>query len=121
ESFHGVQGCVGKHSTLLHPRRITIASTTSTMTENPMGGQGKGVKPLSVNLNPANNDWVKAKGHGKMVETYAFLNSGLKHLEKLNCKGTKTRQSLTTLHGENEPIECSLVSLEVFDLRKKTT
>lgn len=66
-------------------------------------------------------DWVKAKGHGKMVETYAFLNSGLKHLEKLNCKGTKTKQSLTTLHGENEPIECSLVSLEVFDLRKKTT
>ncbi|CAH3142219.1 unnamed protein product [Pocillopora meandrina] len=50
------------------------------MTENPMGGQGKGVKPSSINLNPANNDWVKAKGHGKMVETYAFLNSELKHV-----------------------------------------
>jgi len=39
-------------------------------------------------------------------------------LQKLNFKGTKTKLSVTTLQGENEPIECSIVSLEAFDLSK---
>lgn len=63
-----------------------------------------------------------------MVETYAFLDFGSNTsffteslLKKLNFKGTKTKLSLTTLQGENEPIECSLVSLEAFDLSKNNT
>ena len=58
-----------------------------------------------------------------MVETYAFLDTGSNTsfcteslLEKLNFKGTRTKLSLTTLQGESEPIECSLVSLEASDL-----
>ena len=71
---------------------------------------------------------VKAKGHGKMVKTYAFLDPGSNTsfrteslLERLNFKGTKTKLSLTTLQGENEPIECSLVSLEASDLSENNT
>lgn len=63
-----------------------------------------------------------------MVETYAFLDFGSNTsffteslLKKLNFKGTKTKLSLTTLQGEKEPIECSLVSLEAFDLSKNNT
>ena len=62
-----------------------------TITKSPIGGQGKGVDPPPVNSNSANNGYikssyftsrnsvtrlgilpvrVKAKGHGKMVETY---------------------------------------------------
>ena len=149
ESFCRVQGCVGKHSTFLHPRSNTNASTASTITESPTGGQGKGVEPPPVNSNSANNGYikssystssnsvtglailpvrVKAKGHGKIAETYAFLDSGSNTsfcteslLEKLNFKGTKTKLSLTTLQGESEPIECSLVSLEAFDLSENKT
>ena len=42
-------------------------------------------------------------------------------MEKLKCKGTKTKLSLTTLQGENEPIECPLVSLEASDLSEDNT
>ena len=149
ESFCGVQGCIGKHATFLNPRSNANASTASTMAERSIGGQGKGVEPPPVNSNATNNGyiksnystsshsvtrlailpvWVKAKGHGKTVETYAFLDSGSNTsfcteglLEKLKCKGTKTKLSLTTLQGENEPIECSLVSLEACDLSKDNT
>ena len=147
ESFCRVQGCIGKHSTFLHPRSNTNASTTSTIAESSIGGQGKGVEPLPVNSNTANNGnikssysvssnsvtslsilpvRVKAKGQGKMVETYAFPDSDSNTsfyteslLEKLNFKGTKTKLSLTTLQGENEHIESSLVSLEASDLSEK--
>jgi len=58
-----------------------------------------------------------------MVETYAFLDSGSNTLfctegllERLDLQVTKTILSLTTLESENEPIECSLVSLEAFHL-----
>lgn len=40
-----------------------------------------------------------------MVETYAFLDSGL-----------NTFFSLTTMLGEGNLVECSLVEIEVFDL-----
>ena len=63
-----------------------------------------------------------------MVETYAFLDSGSNTsfcteslLERLNLKGAKTKLSLTTLQSEDEPIECSLVSLEASDLSEKHT
>ena len=63
-----------------------------------------------------------------MVEKYAFLDSGSNTsfcteslLERLNVKGTKTKLSLTTLQGENEPIECFLVSLEASDLSENCT
>ena len=42
-------------------------------------------------------------------------------LERLNFKGTKTKLSLTTLQDENEPIDCSLVSLEASDLSENNT
>ena len=149
ESFCRVQGCIGKHSTFLHPRSNANASTASTMTESSIGGQDKGVEPPPVNSSTANNGYikssystsshsvtglailpvrVKAKGHGKMVETYALLDSGSNTsfcteslLERLNFKGTKTKLSLTTLQGENEPIDCSLVSLEASDLSENCT
>ena len=69
---------------------------------------------------------VKAKGEHGTVEKYAFLDSGSNTsfctedlLEKLELKGMKTKLSLTTLQGENSPIECSLVSLEAPDLSEE--
>ena len=144
ESFCRVQRYIGKHSTFLHPRSNGNASTASTVTEGSIGGQGRGVEPPPINSNAVNNGYiksnystsshsvtglailpvrVKAKGHGKTVETYAFLDSRSNTsfctqslLEKLKCKATNTKLSLTTLQGEIEPIECFIVSLEGSDL-----
>ena len=119
------------------------------MTESSIGSQGISVEPPPINSNAANNGYikssystsshsvtrlvilpvqVKAKGYGKTVETYAFLDSGSNMsfcteslLEKLNFKGTKAKLSLTSLKGGNEPIECSLVSLEASDLSEDNT
>ena len=66
---------------------------------------------------------VRAAGRSEMVETYAFLDSGSntsfctdKLLKRLNEPGRKTRLSLTTMLGVSNPIECSVVRLEIFDL-----
>lgn len=144
ESFCRVQGCTGKHSTFLHPRNATVASSALAVTEGPNGDQSTIDEPPPVASNSASNGYakssfsttstrvtglskvpirVKAKGQHKMVETYAFLDSGSNTsfcteglLERLDLQVTKTILSLTTLESENEPIECSLISLETFHL-----
>ncbi|XP_068675732.1 uncharacterized protein [Montipora foliosa] len=70
--------------------------------------------------------YVQAKGGQPVVETYAFLDSGSNTsfcteslLEKLNIKGKKTKLTLTTLKGEEDPVECSLVSLQISDLNQQ--
>ena len=42
-------------------------------------------------------------------------------LQKLNVKGKKTNLSLTTLQGENEPVECSMSSLLVSDVHQENS
>ena len=42
-------------------------------------------------------------------------------LQKLNVKGKKTNLSLTTLQGENEPVECSMNSLLVSDVHQENS
>ena len=66
---------------------------------------------------------VKAKGGSAFVETYAFLDSGSNTsfctetlLKQLNASGSPTNLSLTTIQGENVPVQCSLVSLKVCNL-----
>ena len=66
---------------------------------------------------------VRVKGGSAFVETYAFLDSGSNTsfctealLKQLNASGSPTNLSLTTIQGENVPIQCSLVSLKVCDL-----
>ena len=41
--------------------------------------------------------------------------------QKLNVKGKKTNLSLTTLQGENEPVECSMNSLLVSDVHQENS
>ena len=60
------------------------------------------------------------------METYAFFDSGSNTsfcteslLRQLNVEGSKTKLSLTTLQGNNEPADCSVVTLEVFDLNQE--
>ena len=66
---------------------------------------------------------VKAKGSNTSTVTYAFLDSGSnttfcsnKLVETLGIEGEKTWLSLTTLGKQNCMTNCSLFSLEVFDL-----
>ena len=140
ESFCKVQGCTGKHSTFLHPK-------SDPATEKPKASEDSNTEQTpAVKSNSANNGYVKsdypssstvtglaiipvkvkAKGQHVTVETHASLDSGSNTsfctedlLEKFELKGTKTKLSLTTLQGENTPIECSLVSLEAFDLSEE--
>ncbi len=66
---------------------------------------------------------VKAKGSLETVESYAFLDSGSNTsfcteglLEGLKGQRRKTKLSLTTMHGEATPIECSIVELQISNL-----
>ena len=70
---------------------------------------------------------VRAKGKSETIETYAFLDSESNTsfctevlLEKLKEQGKKTKLSLTTMHGEGAPVQCSVVELEVSDLDNRT-
>ena len=71
---------------------------------------------------------IKTKESQSVVETYAFLASGSNTsfcaeslLEKLNAKGKQTKLTLTTLQGEENSAECSLVSLQISDLLQENT
>ena len=55
ESFCRVQGCTGKHSTFLHPRSSTGASTASAVTATPNGELHTSVESSPVSLNSASN------------------------------------------------------------------
>ena len=135
-SFCRIQGCTKKHSTYLH-----VKETPPNQSEK----EGQTESPANPNAAQASNSYlnvnasqvasgsvvglsivpvkVKVKGYSKKVLTYAFLDSGSNTsfctedlLKKLGTKGKKTTLSLTTMQTSNEPIECSLVDLEVSDL-----
>ena len=68
---------------------------------------------------------VKARESTKLIETYAFLDSGSNTsfcteslLQRLQMEGKKTKLSLTTMQGENSAVDCSLVSLQMSDLNR---
>ena len=68
---------------------------------------------------------VKARESTKLIETYAFLDSGSNTsfcteslLQRLQMEGKKTKLSLTTMQGENSAVDCSLVSLQISDLNR---
>ena len=152
-SFCKVKGCTAKHSTFLHPNNVkndqkppnenivhhdqqsATEKNKETQQDNTPGQANNayikssysttGTSVTGLAIVPVR---VKVKGQRKMVETYAFLDSGSNTsfcteslLEKLNEKGIKAKLSLTTLQGENEPVDCSLVSLEAFDLSESNT
>ena len=144
-SFCKVEGCTGKHSTFLHPKQpsndrqnkdnctppdkrddnqdIKVAASSANngyvkitpKTTHPKSSTVTGLAIVPVR--------VRAAGRSELVETYAFLDSGSNTsfctdelLKRLNEPGRKTRLSLTTMLGVSNPIECSVVRLEIFDL-----
>jgi hypothetical protein len=142
KSFCKVEGCTSKHSTFLHPKTKQPSKTGKDETnqkkndledKNPERDQTNSANNGYVKSNPATSSsvtglaivpvQVKAKGNSKVVQTYAFLDSGSNTtfctdalLKKLGTNGKKTKLSLTTMQGENAPVECSIVSLEIADL-----
>lgn len=138
--------CTRKQSMFLHPRNRTNTSSALTETESPNGVQSTIDEPPPATSSSASNGCakssfstastsvtglaivpirVRAKVQCEIVETYAFLDSGLNKsfcteglLERLDVQGTKTTLSLKTLESANGPIECSLVSLEAFHLNE---
>ena len=136
-SFCKVEGCSGKHSTFLHPKKPpTHRHSNDEQPPKPVNEEEHEPKP-----NSANNGYVKksskscdsrsssvtalaivpvrvkAKGVSDVVETYAFLDNGSNTSfcteglsKKLNHQGTKTKLSLTTMLGEGTPVKCSFTS-----------
>ncbi|XP_028417945.1 uncharacterized protein LOC114542641 [Dendronephthya gigantea] len=146
ESFCKVDGCVGKHSTFLHPKLQQPLNTKKNDSkqkekipedrrseDNHSETQGNNANNGYVKSKPGGSSpitglaivpiEVKAKGSSKTVKTYAFLDSGSnttfcteKLLEELEIHGTKTKLSLTTMQAENVPEHSTMVSLEILDL-----
>ena len=151
ESFCKVKGCNSKHSSFLHPINIRNESNArlpnTGASANAIQGTDADTQPIG-DSNAANNGYVKSsfstssavtgmaivpvvvktKESQSEVKTYAFLDSGSNTsfcteslLEKLNVHGKQTKLSLTTLQGEENSAECSLVSLQISDLLKENT
>ena len=81
---------------------------------------GAGVPSTGLAIVPVK---VKCKDSAETILTYAFLDTGSNTsfctnelLERLGITGKKTLLSLTTIQNENRPIECRVVSFEIFDL-----
>ena len=147
ESFCRVRGCTSKHSTFLHPNSNKYSSKNSSENSASSNRASNSEPKSNSNANPAaSNDYgklsfsasttvtglailpvcIKAKDGKDAIQTYALLESGSNTsfctetlLQKLNIKRKKTNLSLTTLHGENEPIKCSMISLLVSDLHQE--
>ena len=145
-SYCKVPECTAKHSTFLHPKAkdehnyindvIAPATTASSQDgetdEGPTRANNAYVKMSAKASVPRHHSAtalaivpvrVKAAEGSKTVETYAFLDSGSNTsfctealLHQLNLQGRQTSLSLTTIQGENSPVQCSMVSLEVFPL-----
>ncbi len=142
-SFCKVPECTGKHSTFLHPRNNAENLSKKTDHENKEAPKepedesrsaNTAFVRMSVKSNVSTRSTsttalaivpvrVKAKCGSTIVETYAFLDSGSNTsfctetlLKQLKISGSATNLSLTTIQGENVPVQCSLVSLEVSDL-----
>eukprot|EP00794_Sanderia_malayensis_P013184 gene13184-14532_t len=145
ESFCKVNGCVGKHSTFLHPKSNQNVHGGS----NEQSTSNQSTPTINPNSTPASSGYVevsegtsfstsatttalaivpvlvKARESTKLLETYAFLDSGSNTsfcteslLQNLEVEGKRTKLSLTTMQGENNAIECSLVSLQVSDMNR---
>ena len=148
QSFCKVEGCTGKHSTFLHPKSTPVndgerkgldkdspaiqeeCKVNSNQSSNgyvktcPRSSLSKGSSATGLSVVPVR---VRAKGRSETIETYAFLDSGSNTsfctevlLEKLKEQGKKTKLSLTTMHGEGAPVQCSVVELEVSDLDNRS-
>ena len=139
-SFCRVQGCTKKHSTYLHakemppgqsgkesqtepPATLSAAQASNSYLSSVGASQGTSGPVIGLSIVPVK---VKVKGSNKKVLTHAFLDSGSNTsfctedlLKKLGTKGKKTSLSLTTMQTSNQSIECSLVNLEVSDLREQ--
>ena len=68
---------------------------------------------------------VKAQGGRRLVETYAFLDTGSNTsfcteelLQQLGVEGNPTVLSLTTMQQQNGQVKCSVISLEALDLEE---
>lgn len=136
-SFCKVRGCTSKHSTFLHPKTSPPPPATvnpdltkskeeiEQPSENSSNGYVKTSCAISATVTALAIVPVKVKAHGtdEVVETYAFLDSGSNTtfctealLNQLHAEGKKAKLSLTTLQGENQSTNCSVVNLEVSDL-----
>ena len=144
QSFCKVEGCTRKHSTFLHPKPAPLndgerkdlqnhppatheekREVNSNQSSNgyvkacPKSSRSKGSSVTGLSVVPVR---VRTKGKSETVEIYAFLDSRSNTsfcteslLEKFKEQGKKTKLSLTTMHGEGPPVQCSVVELEVFD------
>ncbi len=154
KSFCRVDSCADKHSTFLHVKVSKTPSSISSSPKFEQKEHFSKSETKDANVGPTVNESkngyvrtvskpqrcskgtsttalavipvkVKAKGTSKIVETYAFLDSGsntsfcTEHLlQQLSLEGTKTTLSLTTLENTNKHTETSFVDMEIFDLNE---
>ena len=155
ESYCQIIGCKiahRKHSTFLHPKNdrpvktepASLSETPSSNTgsagqndqarscftevvtcEGLCSATGAGAPATGLAIVPVN---VRAKGKEKMVQTYAFLDSGSNTtfctnmlMEHLGVTGKKATLSLTTVDQDNVKSESLVVNLEVSDLQGLNT
>ena len=148
KSFCKVDGCTSKHSTFLHPKQNQPPRNDKDGSKIDREVPKEPLVPDGDQLaNPANNGYVKSepstsgssvtglaivpvhvkvKGNSRSVKTYAFLDSGSNTtfctdalLKKLGTDGKETKLTLTTMEGENAPVKCSMVSLQISDLERR--
>ena len=148
ESFCRVTGCNvhTKHSSFLHPKNNGPAANIASGASGASGtgttqqvdnqkvhngfvdGRNEAIGPHNGQIRPSVTGLailpvkVKAKGSDRMIQTYAFLDSGSnasfcseKLAEELNLSGKEITLSLTTMERENSKSDCRVVSLEVLD------
>ncbi|XP_071958625.1 uncharacterized protein [Antedon mediterranea] len=133
QSFCKISGCTKKHSTYLHPKGET-ASNAGTVAVQPVQTSPATFSGEQVNMSASRSTStvtglaavpvrVKAPGSAKLVETYAFLDSGSNTtfcttglLKQLGISSNTVDLSLTTMNGVNRPIQCELTKLEILDL-----
>jgi hypothetical protein len=148
ESFCRVTGCHAKHSTYLHPKGNPRFADKSSGPDSPNISDnrldsgfnndaqngcvnatkakidviGAGVSTTGLPLVPVK---VRCPGTSRVITTYAFLDAGSNTtfctnelLNQVGVQGKRTTLSLTTLQSENCAINCTVNSLEVFDLNE---
>ena len=141
QSFCKVPECTLKYSTFLHPKSNADVKKIDHQNKEELGESGKDPKSahtayVKMSVKPKASTCsssvtalaivpvrVKEKGGSAFVETYKFFDSASNTSfctealqNQLNVSGSSTNLSLTTIQGENTPVQCSMVSLEVSDL-----
>jgi len=146
--FCRVTGCQGNHSSFLHPPSVQNTphdSQTSPTTTSTEVSQPSSQDVLSAYVNGSNENVsqrasdqtvaiglavlpvkVKAPGCNRIVETYAFLDTGsnasfcsVELAKQLHLSGQQRTLTLTTMEKENSKAESHVVSLEVLDLEEE--